>query len=98
MVDLSTMEVNDDLSTAAEKLKEEVQSLQKTLKKDIKDRKELEDSVVDLFEKLKSRFSFDVNKQTKLNFNIFKKKKKKSTPNEVGPTRITKQGTHHPCN
>lgn len=50
-MDLTRMELNDDATRIATKMKEEIQLLQKGIKDDIKRRKELEANIQSLFEK-----------------------------------------------
>ena len=60
-MDLSKIELNDEASRLATKLKDEIQLQQKYLKEDIKRRKELETNIQNLFEKFQgSNLSFSI--------------------------------------
>jgi len=60
-LDLSKIELNDEASRLATKLKDEIQLQQKYLKEDIKRRKELETNIQNLFEKFQgSNLSFSI--------------------------------------
>ena len=50
-IDLQKIELNDEATRIAGKLKDEIQSLQKSIKDDIRRRKELETNIPILFEK-----------------------------------------------